>query len=79
MSLVLYSKVAAALAELDRGLDGVGEAEVRDRLVRIERTLAEWTAGRKLYGTVYDDVIALKYVHQRYTNYLAWLTTQPGA
>lgn len=71
--------VAAALAQLDRGLDGVGEAEVRDRLVRIERTLAEWTAGRKLYGTVYDDVIALKYVHQRYTNYLAWLTTQPGA
>jgi MoxR-like ATPase len=71
--------VAAALAELDRGLDGVGEAEVRDRLVRIERTLATWADGRKLYGTVYDDVIALKYVHQRYTNYLAWLTTQTGA
>ena len=44
-----------------------------------ENYVAAWTDGRKLYGTVYDDVIALKYVHQRYTNYLAWLTTQPGA
>jgi MoxR-like ATPase len=71
--------VAAFFDELDRGLDGVSEAEVRDRLVRIERTLADWSTGRKLYGTVYDDVVALKYLHQRYTNYLAWLTTQLGS
>jgi MoxR-like ATPase len=70
--------VALLLDEAARGLDGVTEAEVRDRLVRIERTLAGWSTGRKLYGTVYDDVVALKYLHQRYTNYLAWLTTQAG-
>ena len=67
--------VAALFAEFGTGLDGVTEPQVRDRLVRIERTLAEWSTGRKLYGTVYDDIIALKYLHQRYTNYLAWLTT----
>lgn len=62
--------------ELARGLEGVSEAEVRGRLVAIERTLAEWAKGRKLYGPLFDDVLALKYVHQRYTNYLRWLTWQ---
>jgi MoxR-like ATPase len=60
--------------ELQAGLEGLPEAAVRERLVRIERLLAEWSRGRKLYGTVYDDVLALKYLHQRYTNYLRWLT-----
>jgi MoxR-like ATPase len=60
--------------ELAAGLDGLSEAEVRERLVRIERLLDEWSRGRKLYGTVYDDVLTLKYIHQRYTNYLRWLT-----
>jgi hypothetical protein len=68
--------VATFLEEFGAGLDGVGEAEVRERLVQIERTLGEWSTGRKLYGAVYDDIVALKYLHQRYTNYLAWLTTQ---
>jgi MoxR-like ATPase len=77
--LDLDDTVAALLEEAARGLEGVTEPEVRDRLVRIERTLADWSTGRKLYGTVYDDVVALKYLHQRYTNYLAWLTTQSGA
>jgi MoxR-like ATPase len=70
--------VATFFAEFELGLDGVSERQVRDRLVRIERTLTSWSTGRKLYGTVYDDIIALKYLHQRYTNYLAWLTTQSG-
>ena len=59
--------------QFGRGLEGVGEAEVRSRLVAIERTLREWAKGRKLYGHLYDDVLKLKYFHQRYTNYLAWL------
>jgi MoxR-like ATPase len=68
--------VATMLAEFDHGLDGVDEPTVRARLVAIERTLGGWTTGRKLYGTLYDDILALKYLHQRYTNYLAWLTSQ---
>ena len=46
---------------------------MRARLVKIERTLAEWAKGRKLYGNLFDDVLKLKYLHQRYTNYLRWL------
>ena len=60
-------------AEFDEGLEGVTEREVRARLVKIERLLGEWARGRKLYGHMYDDVLKLKYLHQRYTNYLRWL------
>jgi MoxR-like ATPase len=71
--------VVELFAEFELGLDGVTERQVRDRLVRIERTLTGWSTGRKLYGTLYDDIVALKYLHQRYTNYLAWLTHQGGS
>ena len=59
--------------EFAKGLDGVSGNEVRRRLVRIERTLGEWSKGRKFYGHLLDDVLKLKYFHQRYTNYLKWL------
>ncbi len=65
--------VGAMGEELRRGLEGVPETEVRARLVRIERLLAEWSQKRKLYGPTFDDVLALKSMHQRYTNYLRWL------
>ena len=59
--------------EFSRGLEGLSAREVRRRLVSIERILEKWSEGRKLYGHVYDDVLKLKYLHQRYTNYLKWL------
>ena len=65
--------VAALEVEFAQGLQGVTEQEARARLVKIERILAEWSKGRKLYGHIYDDVLKLKYLHQRYTNYLKWL------
>lgn len=65
--------VARIGEEFDKGLDGITEREVRDRLAGIERVLNEWSKGRKLYGHVFDDVLKLKYYHQRYTNYLRWL------
>lgn len=68
--------VATLAAELDRGLDGVNEHETRARLVRIERAIAELSKGRKLYGHLYDDLLKLKYLHQRYTNYQRWLVNQ---
>ncbi len=55
------------------GLDGVDQREVRKRLVEIERILKLWSGSRKFYGHLYDDVLKLKYLHQRYTNYLRWL------
>jgi MoxR-like ATPase len=60
-------------AEFEKGLEGLTEGEVRSRLVKIERLLTSWSGGRKLYGHVYDDLLKLKYLHQRYTNYLRWL------
>ena len=65
--------VAQMEAEFARGLEGVSEQEARARLVKIERTLADWSKGRKLYGHLFDDILKLKYLHQRYTNYLKWL------
>ncbi|HEY9787310.1 MAG TPA: AAA family ATPase [Candidatus Obscuribacterales bacterium] len=58
--------------EFQLGLEGLTEREARSRLVKIERVLSEWSKSRKLYGHVYDDVLKLKYLHQRYTNYIAW-------
>jgi MoxR-like ATPase len=63
-------------AEFKRGLDGLSEREVRSRLIKIERLITDWAKGRKLYGHLYDDLLKLKYLHQRYTNYLRWLKTQ---
>lgn len=68
--------VANLTSEFKRGLDGLSESDVRARLVKIERLIAEWAKGRKLYGHLYDDLLNLKYLHQRYTNYLRWLKTQ---
>ncbi len=68
--------VAKLEEEFAAGLEGVAEAEARARLVKIERLLADWSKGRKLYGHIFDDVLKLKYLHQRYTNYLRWLVTR---
>jgi MoxR-like ATPase len=66
--------VEAFTAEFERGLEGLSEKAVRERLVGIERTLKVWAKGRKLYGHLYDDILKLKYLHQRYSGYLRWLT-----
>jgi MoxR-like ATPase len=62
--------------EFARGLDGLAERDVRSRLMRIERLIGEHSKGRKLYGPLYDDLLKLKYLHQRYTNYLQWLRSR---
>ncbi len=64
--------------EFESGLDGVSEDEVLERLIRIERILGEWSKGRKFYAHMYDDILKMKYLHQRYTNYLRWLQWKDG-
>lgn len=59
--------------QFSTGLEGVSERETRSRLARIERLIEERVKGRKLYGHLYDDLLKLKYLHQRYTNYMHWL------
>ncbi|PYS33976.1 MAG: ATPase, partial [Acidobacteria bacterium] len=68
--------VGARSAEFGKGLDGLSERETRSRLSNIERSIGELVKGRKLYGHLYDDLLKLKYLHQRYTNYLHWLRSQ---
>ncbi len=57
----------------EKGLDGLPEAEARRRLDAIEGILAKLAKGTKLYAHVHADILRLKYYHQRYSNYLAWL------
>ena len=68
--------VGAMAKEFALGLDGVNERTTLSRLTRIEKLIAEQVKGRKLYGHLYDDLLKLKYLHQRYTNYLQWLRSQ---
>ena len=65
--------VAALRAQFNGGLEGVGEKEVRKRLAEVERAIDTLAKGGKIYGHLQDDVVALKYLHQRYSNYLQWL------
>ena len=51
----------------------VSETEAKAQIAEIETTMKTIAAGRKLHGPTLDDVLTLKYLHQRYTNYLAWL------
>ncbi|MEQ9364590.1 MAG: ATPase, partial [Leptospirales bacterium] len=59
--------------EFAKGLEGVSTKETDAQLVKIERLLESISKQRKLYGHVFDDVLKLKYLHQRYTNYRRWL------
>jgi len=59
--------------ELAKGLEGVSERQAEKVLIRIEKILDDWSIGRKLYGHLHDDILKLKYIHQRYSNYLRWL------
>lgn len=68
--------VADLSAEFALGLEGVSERETRAQLAKIERLVSDLSKGRKLYGPLYDDLQKLKYLHQRYTNYLHWLRAQ---
>ena len=71
--------VGEALATFDRGLEGLDEPTVDERLAGLERRLKEIEQGGKLYGHLFDDVLALKYLHQRYTNSRAWLRARGAA
>lgn len=68
--------VGAMAEQFAQGLDGVSERDTRARLAKIEKLVEERVKGRKLYGPLYDELLKLKYLHQRYTNYLAWLRSQ---
>lgn len=71
--------VREALETFDQGLEGLDEPTVDVRLAALERQLLDIEKGGKLYGHLFDDVLALKYLHQRYTNYRTWLRARGAA
>jgi len=59
--------------EFKLGLENVSIREVDKRLSAIEKQLMKWSEEKKLYGYRADDILKLKYYHQRYINYRRWL------
>ncbi|WP_020612910.1 AAA family ATPase [Sediminispirochaeta bajacaliforniensis] len=55
------------------GLEDLSIKEVEKRMFQIEQILKEMSKTQKLYGHMADDILKLKYFHQRYTNYRRWL------
>jgi MoxR-like ATPase len=65
--------VGQLLVEFNCGLDGLGALDVSRRLTTIEARIATISGVGKIYGRDFDDLVALKYLYQRYSNYLHWL------
>lgn len=59
--------------EFDEGLDGLTAKQAKKRINQIETEIDKRVEGKKMVGHIYEDVVKLKYLHQRYTNYLKWL------
>ncbi len=59
--------------EFNKGLENVSLKEIEKRLNDIERQLNDWSKDGKIYSYIADDILKLKYYHQRYSNYKRWL------
>lgn len=59
--------------DFDGGLEGLSLSEVEKRMNAIEKQLTQMARSGKLYGHMADDILKLKYFHQRYNNYRRWL------
>lgn len=78
LGLAVDDPVGALLAEFDKGLDGLSAIETSQRITAIEAQLHRISSAGKLYGRHFDDLAALKYLHQRYSGYLRWVQGRPG-
>ena len=65
--------VGALLVQFDAGIDHLDAVAVAGRITMVETEIRRIADTGKLYGRDYDDLLALKYLHQRYTNYRRWL------
>lgn len=59
--------------DFSKGLDGLSLKETDKRIFAIEKALKTMSEAGKLYSHMADDILQLKYYHQRYTNYRRWL------
>jgi len=69
----IRKRVRALRDELEKGLEGVPQATVRQRLAQVSSLLEEVVKKNELSGPVYEDVIHLKSIYSRYQNYAHWL------
>ncbi len=65
--------VAELSSKFEEGLEGLSLSDTKARIIAIEKEVEAISKQRKIYGHVYDDLLKLKYLHQRYTNYAHWL------
>ncbi|HQB62690.1 MAG TPA: ATPase, partial [Spirochaetota bacterium] len=56
-----------------KGLEGMSKAAVEEQLLKIENQMEQYVKNKKFHGYMFDDILNLKYLHQRYSNYLRWL------
>ncbi len=69
--------ISGALSkEFIKGLEGLSAGDTKKRMAQVEARLNEIASGKKIYGPTFDEILHLKYLHQRYTNYLAWVQTK---
>jgi len=73
LKLDKYDPVDEMEALFNKGLDDLSMKDVEKRMFQIEQVLKEMSKSQKLYGHMADDILKLKYFHQRYTNYRRWL------
>ncbi|SIO23169.1 AAA family ATPase [Agromyces cerinus] len=72
LGLTANDPVGQLLAELADGLDGLSAVDASRRITAVETQIRRVASAGKLYGRDFDDLTALKYLHQRYTAYLRW-------
>ena len=59
--------------KFNKGLDSMSKNEVEAEMIKIERLMEELVKNRKFHGYMFDDILKLKYLYQRYSNYLRWI------
>jgi MoxR-like ATPase len=69
----LRARVQAERARLDAGLAGVDLKTAEQRIGEVTALIKELSAQAELAGPVYEDLIHLKSMYSRYTNYATWL------
>lgn len=74
LGLAQEDPVGDLITALDAGLDGLSALDVTRRITEIQAQINAVAHTQKAYSRNFDDLLALKYLHQRYANYLQWLT-----
>jgi MoxR-like ATPase len=66
--------VGQALEKLGAGLEGVSRDVAEAEIARLGKLIGQIASGGKLSGPLFDDLLSLKYLHQRWSAYVRWLS-----